>query len=120
MFAGSIAFATSVCKCSIRKEGLSEVMEDTPYFTYDPAASPCRAGVRPHREVTCRLFEALCGKAKGRGWTLSKPAKPARPSRRPIRYVLNDNHGLLYFRSLEEVERHLRTPIGPTGRPERG
>jgi glycine/D-amino acid oxidase-like deaminating enzyme len=30
-------------------------MEDTPNFTYDPATSPCRAGIRPHREVTYRL-----------------------------------------------------------------
>ena len=67
-------------------------------------------------------FEALCEKARGRGWTLSKASKPARPSRRPVRYVLNDKHGLLYFRSLEEVERQLRTPIGPEAhrRPERG
>jgi len=30
-------------------------MEDTPDFSYNPATSPCRAGVRPHREVTYRL-----------------------------------------------------------------
>ena len=28
----------------------SEIMEDTPDFSYNPATSPCRAGVRPHRD----------------------------------------------------------------------
>ena len=50
-------------------------------------------------------FEELYEKARNRGFTLSKATKPARPGKRPIRYVLEDNHNLLHFRSLEEVER---------------
>jgi D-amino-acid oxidase len=30
-------------------------VEDTPDFTYNPATCPCRAGVRPHRQVSYRL-----------------------------------------------------------------
>ena len=52
-------------------------------------------------------FEELYEKARKRGFTLSKATKPARAGKRPIRYVLEDNHNLLHFRSLEEVERQL-------------
>jgi hypothetical protein len=45
-------------------------------------------------------FEELYEKARKRGFTLSKAAKPTRAGKRPIRYVLEDNHNLLHFRSL--------------------
>ena len=37
-------------------------------------------------------FEELYEKARKRGLRLSKAAKPARAGKRPIRYVLGDNH----------------------------
>src|ERR1700730_966249 len=42
-----------------------------------------------------------------RGWTLTKTNAAARYGTMPIRFVLRDNHGLIHFRNLDEVERRL-------------
>jgi hypothetical protein len=45
--------------------------------------------------------------ADARGFTLVKPRRAARYGSMAVRYVLKDKLGLLYFRSLREVERYL-------------
>ena len=52
-------------------------------------------------------FDGLYERARERGWTLSKPTETARYGTMPIRYILKDDHGLMHFRSLDEVERRL-------------
>lgn len=54
-------------------------------------------------------FDALHERAGERGWTLSKSTEAARYGTMPIRYILKDNKGLMYFRNLDEVERRLNT-----------
>jgi len=54
-------------------------------------------------------FDALHERARERGWTLSKSTEAARHGTMPIRYILKDNYGLLYFRNLDEVESRLNT-----------
>ena len=52
-------------------------------------------------------FDGLYERARERGWTLSKSTEAARYGTMPIRYILKDDHGLMHFRSLGEVERRL-------------
>ena len=54
-------------------------------------------------------FEALHVRARERGWTLSKSTEPARYGTMPIRYILKDHKGLMYFRNLDEVEQRINT-----------
>jgi len=54
-------------------------------------------------------FDGLYERARERGWTLSKSTEAARYGTMPIRYILKDNHGLMYFRNLDDVERRLNT-----------
>jgi hypothetical protein len=54
-------------------------------------------------------FDALHVRARERGWTLSKSTEAARYGTMPIRYILKDHKGLMYFRNLDEVERRLNT-----------
>jgi hypothetical protein len=54
-------------------------------------------------------FDALHERARERGWTLSKSRETARYGTMPIRYILKDHKGLMYFRNLDEVERRLNT-----------
>ena len=54
-------------------------------------------------------FNDLHGRARERGWTLSKSTEAARYGTMPIRYILKDHKGLIHFRSLDEVDRRLNT-----------
>ena len=54
-------------------------------------------------------FDDLHVRARERGWTLSKTTEAARYGTMPIRYILKDHKGLMYFRNLGEVERRLST-----------
>ena len=54
-------------------------------------------------------FDGLYERARERGWTLSKSTEAARYGTMPIRYILKDHKGLMYFRNLDEVERRLNT-----------
>jgi hypothetical protein len=54
-------------------------------------------------------FNLLRERAGERGWVLSKSTEAARYGTMPIRYILKDNKGLMYFRNLDEVERRLNT-----------
>jgi hypothetical protein len=54
-------------------------------------------------------FDGLYERARERGWTLSKSTAAARYGTMPIRYILKDNHGLMYFRNLDDVESRLNT-----------
>jgi hypothetical protein len=54
-------------------------------------------------------FDGLYERARERGWTLSKSTEAARYGTMPIRYILKDNHGLIYFRNLDDVESRLNT-----------
>ena len=54
-------------------------------------------------------FDALHVRARERGWTLSKSTEAARYGTMPVRYILKDHKGLIYFRNLDEVERRLNT-----------
>jgi hypothetical protein len=54
-------------------------------------------------------FDALHVRASERGWTLSKSTEAAHYGTMPIRYILKDHKGLMYFRNLDEVERRLNT-----------
>ena len=65
-------------------------------------------GVSPQGETTVN-FDGLYERARERGWTLSKSTEAARYGTMPIRYILKDNHGLMYFRSLDDVESRLNT-----------
>ena len=51
--------------------------------------------------------DGLYERARKRGWKLSKPTEVARYGTMPIRYILKDDHGLMHFRGLDEVERGL-------------
>ena len=52
-------------------------------------------------------FDALHVRARERGWTLSKSTGATRYGTMPVRYILKDHKGLMYFRDLDEVERRL-------------
>ena len=54
-------------------------------------------------------FDGLYERARERGWILSKSSEAARYGTMPIRYILKDNHGLIYFRNLDDVESRLNT-----------
>ena len=54
-------------------------------------------------------FDGLYERARERGWTLSKSTEAARYGTMPVRYILKDHKGLMYFRDLDEVERRLST-----------
>jgi hypothetical protein len=54
-------------------------------------------------------FDALHVRARERGWTLAKSTEAARYGTMPVRYILKDHKGLIYFRNLDEVERRLNT-----------
>jgi hypothetical protein len=60
----------------------------------------------PQGETTAN-FDGLYERARERGWTLSKSTEAARYGTMPIRYILKDNHGLIYFRNLDDVESKL-------------
>jgi hypothetical protein len=62
----------------------------------------------PQGETTVN-FDGLYERARERGWTLSKSTEAARYGTMPIRYILKDNHGLMYFRNLVDVESRLNT-----------
>ena len=62
----------------------------------------------PQGETTVN-FDGLYERARERGWTLSKSTEAARYGTMPIRYILKDNHGLMYFRNLDDVESRLNT-----------
>ena len=62
----------------------------------------------PQGEMTVN-FGGLYERARERGWTLSKSTEAARYGTMPIRYILKDHKGLMYFRNLDEVERRLNT-----------
>jgi len=64
--------------------------------------------VSPQGETTVN-FDGLYERARERGWTLSKSTEAARYGTMPIRYILKDNHGLIYFRNLDDVESRLNT-----------
>jgi hypothetical protein len=54
-------------------------------------------------------FDDLHVRARERGWTLSKSTEAARYGTMPVRYILKDHKGLMYFCNLSEVERRLNT-----------
>ena len=62
-------------------------------------------------------FDGLYERARERGWTLSKSTEAARYGTMPIRYILKDNHGLMYFRNLDDVESRLKTIVNRSGIP---
>jgi hypothetical protein len=61
---------------------------------------------RAQEEMTVN-FDALHERARERGWTLTKSNVAARYGTMPIRFILRDKHGMIYFRNLDEVERRL-------------
>jgi hypothetical protein len=83
----------------------SIVRRPAPPISVTPTRSAHRA--QAQEEMLTVNFDALHERARERGWTLTKTNAAARYGTMSIRFVLRDNHGLIHFRNLDEVERRL-------------
>jgi hypothetical protein len=56
-------------------------------------------------------FEQLVEEASSQGWKLKELSKPARsPAQKgPVHYVLTDEYGEIFFRTIDEAARRITT-----------